>query len=323
MGLVLALLLAGSPDAGAPPPSALAEIQRLAKKLEPTVKAPWVKQWLRAAQELPPVTPRTFWCTKDKAACWATKPAGETRELVERTVDDAYFYARITDPLGYARAFELLAAAGFSPKGQKILDLGYGNIGQLAMLARLGADVHGIEVDPLLPLAYGKAVGPVIARDGTKGKLSVHHGYFAKDPKLVAEVGSGYALFISKNTLKRGYVHPSQPVPEKQRIDVGTDEQFLKVVHDLLAPRGLFLIYNLSPAPAKPGEPYKQMAEGECPYSREQLERAGFEVLALDAVDDAAARAMGKTLEWDQAPESPWDLESDLFSHYTLARRKR
>jgi hypothetical protein len=32
---------------------------------------------------------------------------------------------------------------------------------------------------------------------------------------------------------------------------------------------------------------------------------------------------MGKVLEWDQDPESPWDLEKDLFSHYTLARRKK
>lgn len=32
---------------------------------------------------------------------------------------------------------------------------------------------------------------------------------------------------------------------------------------------------------------------------------------------------MGKVLEWDADPQSPWDLEADLFSHYTLARRKR
>lgn len=322
MSLVLALLLAAAPDAGMAPPSALAEIQRLAAKLEPTVKTPWVKQWLQQAQELPPVAPRTFWCTKDKTECWPTKPDGEKRELVERKVDDDYFYARITDPLGYARAYEVLAKAGFSPKGKKVLDFGYGNIGQLAMLARLGAEVHGIEVDPLLPLAYADTVGDVTAKSGTKGKLAVHHGFFAKDPKLVEEIGKGYDLFISKNTLKRGYIHPQAPVPENQRIDVGSDEVFLKAVHDLLKPKGLFLIYNLAPAqPA--GKPYKQMADGVCPYSKEQLEKAGFQVLALDAVDDADARAMGHVLEWDQQPDFPWDLEKELFSHYTLVRRKK
>lgn len=325
MTLVLALLLAATPDAGtAPPqPSALAEIQRLAAKLEPTVKAPWVKQWLQMAQELPPVTPRTFWCTKDKTECWPTKPEGEKRELVERTVDDEYFYARITDPLGYARAYELLAKSGFSPKGKKVLDLGYGNIGQLAMLARLGADVHGIEVDPLLPLAYADTVGPITAKDGTKGKVTVHHGFFAKDPQLVEAVGTRFDLFISKNTLKRGYVHPRAPVAEDKRIDVGADDVFLKAVHTLLKPKGLFLIYNLSPAQNPPGKPYKQMADGVCPYSKEQFEKAGFEVLSLDASDDGPARAMGHVLEWDQQPHFPWNLETELFSHYTLVRRKK
>lgn len=320
MGILLALVLAAAPDAGAPP-SALAESQRLALKLEPTVSSPWVKGWLHAAQELPPVTPRTFWCRKDKSACWPKKPDGEPRELVERTVDDTYFYARITDPLGYARAFELLADAGFAPKGKKVLDFGYGNIGQLAMLARLGADVHGVEIDPLLPLAYAGTVGPVTARDGTRGRLTVHHGFFAKDPKVVRELGRGYAVFLSKNTLKRGYVHPQAPVPDSQRIDVGTDEAFLKAVHALLAPGGLFLVYNLSPAQPK-DQPYRQMADGACPYSKAQLEQAGFEVLAHDAVDDGPARAMGHVLEWDRDPTSPWDLEVDLFARYTLARKK-
>lgn len=322
MGLVLALFLAAAPDAGAPP-SALQEIQRLAKKLEPTAKSPWVKKWLQAAQQLPPVAPRKFWCLKDRSACWAQKPEGEKRELVERTADEEYFYARIADPLGYTRAWELLAAAGFQPKGKKVLDLGYGNIGQLAMLARLGADVHGIEVDAMLPLAYEKTVGPVTARDGTQGRLTVHHGFFPKDGRLVREVGAGYALLLSKNTLKRGYVHPSQPVPDNQRIDLGSDEAFLAAVHSLLLPGRYFLIYNLSPGQAKPGQPYKQMAEGESPFPRGALEKAGFEVIAFDALDDGPARAMGKVLEWDADPQSPWDLEADLFSHYTLARRKR
>jgi hypothetical protein len=317
--MLTALLLAATVDAGSPPPSTLAEIQRLAVKLSPTVKAPWVRQWLGMAQELPPIAPRRFWCGPKKAECWTTKP--EAREATEHPVDEAYFYARIADPLGYARPYELLAAAGFSPRGRKVLDLGYGNIGQLAMLARLGADVHGVEVDPLLPLAYADTVGPVVARSGVRGALAVHHGFFARDAQLVAEVGRGYDLFISKNTLKRGYVHPQAPVPEGQRIDLGSDELFLKAVHDLLRPRGLFLIYNLSPAQPE-GKPYLPMADAVSPFSRAQLEQAGFDVLAFDAVDDGPARAMGHVLEWDQDPASPWDLATELSSRYTLARRR-
>jgi len=322
MGPFLALLLAAAPDAGAPPPPVLPEIQRLAAKLATTEKTPWVKRWLEMAKELPPVTPRTYWCAKDKSGCCAQKPKGEKRELVERTVDEAYFYARIADSLGYARAFEVLAKFGFTPKGKKLLDFGYGNVGQLAMLARLGADARGIEVDPLLPLAYASTVGPVTAKDGTKGHLAVYDGYFPTDAKLVKAVGTGYALFLSKNTLKRGYIHPQQPVPDKQRIHLGEDAAFLQAVHDLLAPKGLFFIYNLSPAQAPPGQPYKQMADGVCPFSKKDLEAAGFEVLAFDVVDDGPARAMGHVLEWDQDPSQPWDLKTDLFAWYTLVRKK-
>jgi len=139
----------------------------------------------------------------------------------------------------------------------------------------------------------------------------------------VKQVGDGYDLFISKNTLKRGYVHPEKPVPPRSTIDLGvSDLEFAKLVAGMLKPGGLFYIYNLSPAPAPPDKPYLPMADGRCPFAKETLEAAGFEVLAYDVVDDDAARAMGKALGWDQDPQDPFDVEHDLFSHYTIARRK-
>jgi hypothetical protein len=238
---------------------------------------------------------------------------------VERIVDDDYVYARIADPLGYTRPLDVLAARGFSPKGRRVLDFGYGNAGQLVMLASLGADVTGVEVDALLPLALAPLVGPV--QGG--GRLRVLNGFFPKDAGLVKELGRGYDLFLSKNTLKRGYVHPAQPVSDRQRIDLGvSDLEFVKRVAALLRPGGLFVIYNLSPGQAPAGQPYKPMADGQCPFSRQTLEAAGFEVLALDTVDDAPARSMGRALGWDQEPGAPWDLEADLFAWFTIARRR-
>ncbi len=319
MTALLALLLAAAPDAGAPPEPALAQIKRLGAKLEPHVAAPWVKAWVRTAQELEPVAPRTWYCRKDRSGCVEEAPKDLTG-FVRRDVDDAYFYARITDPLGYARAFDVLARHGFSPNGRKVLDFGYGNAGQLLMLAKLGADVHGIEVDPVLPLAYAGVVGAVKGKGA--GRLAVHHGFFAKDAALVKEVGGGYDLFLSKNTLKRGYVHPEEKVPDDRRIDLGLgDDAFLAQVFGMLKPGGLFFIYNLAPAPAPPGKPFVQAADGRTPFSREAYQKAGFEVLAFDAVDDEAARAMARVLEWDKDPESPMDVERELFAKYTLARR--
>ncbi len=157
--------LVATPDAGVMPP-VLPELRRLAVKLEPSLEAPWVKAWLSGVTELESVKPATWYCTKDKQKCVPKDPKDPA--FAPRLADDEFTYARITDPLGYARPFEVLAAAGFDPKGKKVLDFGYGNLGQLLMLARLGTQVHGVEADALLPLATKAVVGKVV----------LHHGYF-------------------------------------------------------------------------------------------------------------------------------------------------
>ncbi|MFX8836756.1 hypothetical protein ABTM80_19485, partial [Acinetobacter baumannii] len=63
---------------------------------------------------------------------------------------------------------------------------------------------------------------------------------------------------------------------------------------------------------------------GTCPFPREALERAGFEVIAFDANDDAPARQMAEALGWTKPNDdgSPgMDAERDLFGRYTIARR--
>ena len=84
----------------------------------------------------------------------------------------------------------------------------------------------------------------------------------------------------------------------------------------MLKPGGYFFIYNLAPAQ---GKPYLPMADGRCPWSRELLQAAGFEVLAYDADDSTRARQMGHLLEWDSDGD---DLKKNLFATYTLLRRK-
>ena len=83
----------------------------------------------------------------------------------------------------------------------------------------------------------------------------------------------------------------------------------------MLKPGGIFYIYNLA---AEQAEPYKPMADGRCPWSRELLQAAGFEVLAFDADDSVKARQMGHLLEWDSEGE---ELQKTLFATYTLLRR--
>ena len=312
MNALLLTLLVATPDAGVPP-AVLPELRRLASQLEPAIESPWVKEWLRGVDQLKPVKPVTWYCSKDKQHCTPMDP--KNPDFAARVADDEFVYARITDPLGYARPFEVLAAAGFDPKGKKVLDFGYGNLGQLLMLAPLGVDVHGIEIDALLPLSTGMLVGRV-----GKGQLALHQGYFASDARLVKEVGGGFDLFISKNTLKRGYVHPAEPKDAKGQIELGLDDsKWLALVFSMLKPGGYFFIYNLAPAQAKP---YLPMADGRCPWSRELLTAAGFEVIAFDADDAMKARQMGHLLEWDKSDSGlTEDLKKSLFASYTLVRR--
>ena len=306
---LLAILLQAIPaKAESPAPPVLDEIKRIARQAEPRCKTPWVKDFIKAAQQLPPVGNRRFFHTADKSAYFteeeaAKLPKVERAALTAREVDEEIYYARITDPLGYLRPMEVLAAAGFQPAGKRLVDFGYGNIGQLKMLASIGADALGIEVDPLLPKLYARDVGPL-----GSGRVRVLHGYFPTDPKLVEAIGRGYDLFLSKNTLKRGYVRPAVPVEPKKRIDLGSDQAFLAAVRD-------------TPAPAAPGKPYVQMGDIRCPFEKATLERAGFEVLAYDVDDNREGRAVAKLLEWDKGPDA-MELEHGLFAMYTLARRK-
>jgi hypothetical protein len=150
----------------------------------------------------------------------------------------------------------------------------------------------------------------------------VRHGRFPTDAALVQDLGGGYDLFLSKNTLKRGYVHPEKPVPDRQRIDLGvSDEEYLRAVNRLLKRGGYFLIYNLAPAPAPPDKPYIPWADGRSPFSEAALRATGFEVIAFDRDDSPPARAMGHALGWD-AGEQPMDLQKDLFATYTMARKR-
>ncbi len=305
--LILALMLtvdAGVTDAGTVD-TTLAELRRIAKPLEAQVKTPWVKSWVRAVNTLKPVAkPETYYCSMSR--CEQSAFDGGVR----REITDEFYYARIADPLGYARPFDVLAEYGVSiGKGSKVADLGYGSIGQLQMLQSIGVDVTGIEVYALLPIIYAQAQGP---------HLHILHGYFPQDAELLKKLGGGFDVFMSKNTLKRGYVHPDAETGAKPQIDLGmSDEQALAIIKGLLKPGGVFYIYNFSPPPAPPGKPFLAWSDGRSAFTKEAFEKAGFEVLAYDVDDSAAGRVAAKIMEW--GPEQ----ENTINAHLTLVRRPK
>jgi SAM-dependent methyltransferase len=224
--------------------------------------------------------------------------------------------------LAYLLPLERLGAAGFGGlRGQRVADFGHGGIGQLRLFAALGAEAVGIDVDPLQPALYAAPTdqGP-LGQAG--GSVRLVHGRSPADPQAVAAVGGGYDLFLSKNTLKRGYLHPAEKVDRRLLVDLGADDPaFLKAVAQALKPGGWLVIYNLSPAPNAAGKPYRPMADGRCPFAAADLAAAGFETLVRDGVDDRAARALGAALGWDQPPVN-LRLDDDLFALVRVARKK-
>lgn len=284
------------------PGTVVAELQQEIAKVLPGVQGVWTKSWMEEVGRLSKVDPKKI-------------KLGE-REIL---VDESLFYSgRYGSPLAYARALDLAEKHGFAPKkGDKVFDFGYGSIGHLRMFAQMGLNATGVDVEPLLPVMYEGCSGPL-----GDGSVQLLNGRFPAEEKLVEAAGDGYDLFLSKNTLKRGYIHPSrEPASPRHVIQLGvTDEKFLERVASMLKPRGLFVIYNFCPPKAAMDKPYIPWAEGECPFTREELANAGFEVLEYDVVDDKEARDLGNRLGWD-AP-GRMKLETDLFAWYTIARKK-
>jgi SAM-dependent methyltransferase len=323
---LLLAAVAASDGVAAPQQSALpAE----ARKLQPLAHTALGQTLLRAAEGAPSYTSRTVY-RRGKAREWldaaafaklaAAERTGWTPVTIDEETYQGLFYG---SPLAYLLPLERLGAAGFGTlRGKRVADFGHGGIGQLRLFAELGAEVVGIDVDPLQSVLYSVPgdQGP-LGKAG--GSVRLVHGRFPADPKVVAAVGGGYDLFLSKNTLKRGYIHPDQKVDRRMLVNLAVDDSaFLKAVASALKPGGWFVIYNLSPAPNVAGKPYRPWADGRCPFSPEDLAAAGFETLIRDAVDNKAARALGAALGWNKPPDN-MKLDDDLFALVTVARKKR
>jgi len=307
----------------------LHELRDEAKALRPLFGSPLVREFLDGVDRLPAIAPRLVAFDSSRTHYWSARAHAalsdaEKAPLLTRTLGESFYYnTRYGTPLAYARPLEILSEAGFrSVRGKKLVDFGYGTLGHLRLLASLGADVTGIEVDPLLPALYSEPGDQGAIAGKAKGTLRLLDGQWPAQPAIVASAGEGYDLFVSKNTLKNGYLHPAEPVDPRRLVHLGVDDStFVTSLARLLKPGGLALIYNLSPAPAPPGKPYIPWADGRCPFPRAMWESAGFAVLAFDVDDSGPARKMGHALAWDDPGNGGMDLANDLFARYTLVRR--
>lgn len=317
--------------ASQPELTGVARLRQEASALVPLVKSELGKRFLGATAELPAIKARTLYIDQEKKMYISkaeydglSQEARGKVKVAERD-EDFYYDTKYGSPLAYARPLELLAKAGFADvNGKRILDYGYGTVGHLRLLATLGADVVGVDVDPMLPLLYGEPgdQGEIKSRAGLRGRVTMVNGRWPAEAPAKESVGAKFDLIISKNTLKNGYLHPEQKVDPRMLVNLGVEEEaFVQALHDALNPGGLLLIFNICPARTPPGPKYIPWSDGRCPFSKELLEKSGFEVLVFDQDDTAAVQAQARALGWDKGPQ-PMDVEKDLYALYTLAKRK-
>ena len=300
---------------------ALAPLKQDATALQEIYTSEQARQMLNEVEHLPVMEPRTIHVAVRPNRGYTQSQyealSEEEREgLQAYEVDAAKYYSTFYGtPLVYARVPELLRtfAPEFSFSDARIMDLGYGQLGQLRLWAQMGADVVGVEVDPILSAMYDgcAAVGNI----ENAGSVALVEGAWPNDDTCRKQVGGGYDLIVSRNLLKKGYVKPEKlnpqfPVPVAWGM---SDTEAVQHFYDALAPGGIVLIESLGPKP-DPEKPWSDIAN---PWERAAWEQVGFEVLAHDTDESKFARAQGMALGWDER----MDLENGLYAVYSIYRK--
>lgn len=308
-------------------------LKEQAEAIRPMMQTKFVAQMLDAVKALPAIEPRTIYYDAANKKAYTEAAAREVDEAARESFkklelgEQFYYFTRYGTPLASARAFDLAARASSNlneVRGTHIADFGYGTIGQLRLLASQGAHVTGIEVDPILETLYADELGEVPHIDPSSGaapgSIKLITGNWPADASIKQAVGEGYDLFISKNTLKRGYIHPEREVDPRMLVHLEVDDAtYVQAMYDMLKPGGVAIIYNICPKRSEPDEPYIPWSDGRCPFERDLLEKAGFTVLKFDEDDTEFCRTMARAFGWDES----MDLENDLFAHYTLLRKAK
>ncbi len=316
---------------GAPATARITDKLRLdARALADLVSAPLASQFLEATAQLDEPQGRTVYRDRDGGRAVPLRvfgtlaPAEQSAFVPQEYPPDFYYETGYGSPLVYARLLDL-AAEHLAPVEQpKLLDFGYGSIGQLQLLAHCGYEAHGVDIEPVLEALYSESDDT--GRMGT-GTVAIHTGQWPADTGLREAIGGGYSLITSKNTLKSGYIHPAPPpgqtVDPARLAHLGvSDEEFLRQVRAALVPGGLLVIYNICPAQNPPDQPYIPYADGKSPFSRKAFQQAGLEVIAFDVEDQAwVLDAFGQLgyLNGQTREQSA----AELFCWYTIVRRPR
>lgn len=311
------------------------EVMRITDKMQSDarncavlVKSSIAKDFLAATAKLEEPSPRTVYRDRDKTQAISKKdfdalsPDQQALWVPRECPPEFYYETGYGSPLVFMRLLDLVQPHWSPTQPRKLLDFGYGTIGQLQLLAHCGFEAHGVDVEPVFGPLYSE---PTDTGSIGKGKVAIHTGQWPADPALQSAVGHGYSLITSKNTLKSGYLHPKPPpgqtVDPKRLVHLGvSDEEFLRRVHSTLVPGGVFIIYNICPPQNPPDQSYLPYADGKSPFTKVDFERAGFEVVAFDVEDQAWVLDCFSTLGYAEGMKREAFAKA-YFCWYTIVRR--
>ncbi len=305
-----------------------------AEGLEPLMETQAAREFLAEVPELPEIQPRRIFVRQSAVPDGISEAefqmlSDEIKDqLIAQDIGMTKYYQTIYgSPLAYARPLDIAAgAAGWeSFNEKKIFDFGYGQIGQLRLLAQCGADVTGIESSSLISAMYTLPgdTGEITGGSGANGSLRLFQGYWPAGQFARENVGTGYDLIMARNVLRKGPMDlENVDVRPELRVRLRTThEMFLARTNQALKTGGYAIVYNIGGAGPELWEQFPA-SDFSCPFTREQWEAAGFELLALNEADDEPARKIGKALFLDRGANGI-SLETNLYAQYTLARKVR
>ncbi|MCE2652859.1 MAG: hypothetical protein ACK51N_03715 [bacterium] len=317
------------PPTQAAAPKITDKLRSDADALTPIVPSALAREFLAATSRLSEPSTRTVYRNREKGIAvskrvYETMNADDKATLTPRECTPEFYYETgYGSPLVYARVLDLAAPHVSRGSRPRVLDYGYGTIGQLQLLAHCGFDAHGVDVEPLFAALYSEPGDTGVMGDGS---VSIHTGQWPAEEPLRKAVGDGFTLITSKNTLKNGYIHPSPPpgqtVDPKRLVHLGvSNEEFVKHIHDALRPGGVFVIYNICPPQNPPDKEFIPWADGTTPFPREMFQKQGFEVIAFDALDQDWVIDCFEKLGYAEG-KSRDELKKSYFCWYTIVRRK-
>ena len=280
-------------------------------------QSPWVKKYLEVVSGLPEPGPCVVYAqkieggeqtlTEAQARELPEEERAQLRELYAGECESGFDHPRV-----YGRMLDILAGAGVEQvEGMKVLDYGCCDVRNLRALARLGAQVVGVQSNISLQSMCEKwdDLGEVEGPEGQQGHLKVIR-FGCVQPDTAGEtLGAGYDLITLRNVLQ---LPPAEDYfsPETW-LNTGLAQnkaEFAEALFGLLEPGGYVLGYSLGVGPFAV----------ESAIERSLWAGAGFEVVAFDRDDRGAALGIGKELVWDRMATP---LGKMIRAKYSLFRK--